>query len=215
MVVGAAGFGLRVQCHDGEGSDRRARAWAGTGRVEAASRGRGSGGEGRGCAPGARRFPGRLPTGGRRRQFVRPVSICSSCPPIAVALAPACVSQRRCSLRSGPRMGPRRSASRCRPTSWVPPSSPAAWPAAPLETLVAAVRAEGAFVNAASSEEGSGSPSRGGLPDTRARRTADGYRVTGEKTFTTWLPALRYALVSARVVEDERAKSNRSQRPTS
>jgi alkylation response protein AidB-like acyl-CoA dehydrogenase len=43
-------------------------------------------------------------------------------------------------------------------------------------------------------------PSRGGLPDTRAEKTPDGYRVTGEKTFTTWLPALRFALVSARLI---------------
>jgi alkylation response protein AidB-like acyl-CoA dehydrogenase len=74
-----------------------------------------------------------------------------------------------------------------------------AWPAAPLDLAIDAAINEGALINAASSEEGSGSPSRGGLPDTRAQRTPDGFRVTGEKTFTTWLPALRFALVSARL----------------
>jgi alkylation response protein AidB-like acyl-CoA dehydrogenase len=73
------------------------------------------------------------------------------------------------------------------------------WASAPLERLVAAVRDEGAFVNAASSEEGTGSPARGGLPDTSARLEGETFRVTGEKTFTTWLPALRFALVSARL----------------
>jgi alkylation response protein AidB-like acyl-CoA dehydrogenase len=77
-----------------------------------------------------------------------------------------------------------------------------AWPAVPFGRLIAAVRDEGALVNAAASEEGSGSPSRGGLPDTRAERTPKGYRVTGEKTFTTWLPALRFALVSARIISN-------------
>jgi alkylation response protein AidB-like acyl-CoA dehydrogenase len=82
-----------------------------------------------------------------------------------------------------------------------------AWPAAPLDTVLAAAVAEGALINAASSEEGSGSPSRGALPDTRAERTQDGYRLTGEKTFTTWLPALRYALVSARIVDPGAAEA--------
>jgi alkylation response protein AidB-like acyl-CoA dehydrogenase len=74
-----------------------------------------------------------------------------------------------------------------------------AWPAGPLDLAITAAVRDGALINAASSEEGSGSPSRGGLPDTRAERKNDGFRLTGEKTFTTWLPALRYALVSARL----------------
>ncbi len=78
-----------------------------------------------------------------------------------------------------------------------------AWPAAALEQLVQAVVRDGALVNSAASEEGSGSPSRGGLPDTRTVRTADGFRISGEKTFTTWLPALRFALVSSRIVDGD------------
>jgi alkylation response protein AidB-like acyl-CoA dehydrogenase len=77
-----------------------------------------------------------------------------------------------------------------------------AWPVVPFERLLSAARDEGALVNAASSEEGSGSPARGGLPATRAVRRGDAYVLTGEKTFTTWLPALRFALVSARLEND-------------
>ena len=82
-----------------------------------------------------------------------------------------------------------------------------AWPAPPFDRLVDAIGREGALVNAASSEEGSGSPSRGGLPDTRAIRRGAAYVVSGEKTFTTWLPALRFALVSARVDDSSAAVS--------
>jgi alkylation response protein AidB-like acyl-CoA dehydrogenase len=56
---------------------------------------------------------------------------------------------------------------------------------------------DGALLNAASTEDGSGSPSRGGLPATQAVAVDGGYRVTGEKTWTTWLPALRAVLVTA------------------
>ena len=80
-----------------------------------------------------------------------------------------------------------------------------AWPAPAFDRLAAAVRNEGALVNAASTEEGSGSPARGGLPNTRAVRTARGWRVTGQKTFTTWLGVLRFALVSARLVDEVEA----------
>ncbi|HVA86842.1 MAG TPA: acyl-CoA dehydrogenase family protein [Candidatus Saccharimonadales bacterium] len=74
-----------------------------------------------------------------------------------------------------------------------------AWPNEPVRQLVQSVVAEGALVNAASTEAGSGSPARGGLPATTATLDGDVYRVTGEKTWTTWLPVLRWALVSARL----------------
>jgi alkylation response protein AidB-like acyl-CoA dehydrogenase len=77
------------------------------------------------------------------------------------------------------------------------------WPAAPWDRLCREVVESGAFVNSAATEEGTGSPARGGLPETRARRDGDHWLVSGEKTFTTWLPALRFALVSARLDEDD------------
>jgi alkylation response protein AidB-like acyl-CoA dehydrogenase len=75
------------------------------------------------------------------------------------------------------------------------------WPAALRERLFRAVVDEGALVNAASTEEGGGSPARGAIPGMLASRdeTTGTWHLTGEKTWTTWLPALRFALVSARI----------------
>ena len=75
------------------------------------------------------------------------------------------------------------------------------WPPATRDRLFRAVVDEGALINAASTEEGGGSPARGAIPGTVAKPVDDGvtWRLTGEKTWTTWLPALRFALVSARV----------------
>jgi alkylation response protein AidB-like acyl-CoA dehydrogenase len=73
------------------------------------------------------------------------------------------------------------------------------WSAELRRWLEALVVDEAALLNAASTEEGSGSPARGGLPGTLAVPVADGYQLTGEKTWTSWLPALRAALVTATV----------------
>jgi alkylation response protein AidB-like acyl-CoA dehydrogenase len=74
------------------------------------------------------------------------------------------------------------------------------WPDAARRRLVRAVLDDGALINAASTEESGGSPSRGAIPGTVAAADPDGgWRLTGEKTWTTWLPALRLALVSARL----------------
>ncbi|HSS35090.1 MAG TPA: acyl-CoA dehydrogenase [Patescibacteria group bacterium] len=65
------------------------------------------------------------------------------------------------------------------------------------------IRDEGALINAASTEDAGGSPARGAVPETTATSmAAGGYRLTGEKSWTTWLPALRLALVSARIVDE-------------
>jgi alkylation response protein AidB-like acyl-CoA dehydrogenase len=63
---------------------------------------------------------------------------------------------------------------------------------------------DGAFINNAATEEGGGSPARGAIPGTMAT-PADGdtWRLTGEKTWTTWLPNLALAFVSARIAGDE------------
>lgn len=76
------------------------------------------------------------------------------------------------------------------------------WPDAARERLFGAIRDDGALVNNAATEERGGSPARGALPDTVARPAPDGgWLVEGEKTWTTFLPALRYAVVSARIEE--------------
>ena len=75
------------------------------------------------------------------------------------------------------------------------------WPAglrAWLERLVL----DGGLLNSAGTEEGSGSPARGGIPATAATPVDGGFRLTGEKTWTTWLPALRAALVTALIKPD-------------
>ena len=79
----------------------------------------------------------------------------------------------------------------------------AAWPAPTRERVYAAIVEDGALVNNAATEEGGGSPARGAIPGTVAEPDGDGWRLTGEKTWTTWLPALRLAFVTARIVEPD------------
>ena len=68
------------------------------------------------------------------------------------------------------------------------------------ERVFRAVVRDGALVNNAATEEGGGSPARGAIPGTTVVAAADGaWRLTGEKTWTTWLPNLTHAFVSARV----------------
>jgi alkylation response protein AidB-like acyl-CoA dehydrogenase len=59
---------------------------------------------------------------------------------------------------------------------------------------------DGALFNNAGTEDGGGSPARGAIPGTVATAGVDGtWQITGEKTWTTWLPNLAFAFVSARV----------------
>jgi len=71
------------------------------------------------------------------------------------------------------------------------------WP----EPLYAAVLAESArrptLLNAVRVEPELGSPARGGLPATVARRTAEGWSITGHKRFATGAEGLSYFLVWA------------------
>jgi alkylation response protein AidB-like acyl-CoA dehydrogenase len=81
----------------------------------------------------------------------------------------------------------------------------AAFPEAVRTELYRAIVERGAFVNNAATEEGGGSPARGAIPGTTAIQDADAgaWRLTGEKTWTTWLPNLAYAFVTARISEDD------------
>lgn len=71
--------------------------------------------------------------------------------------------------------------------------------------LYAGVLAESArrptLLNAVRVEPDLGSPTRGGLPDTVARRTADGWSISGHKRFATGAEGLSYFLVWARTDE--------------
>ncbi len=66
-----------------------------------------------------------------------------------------------------------------------------------LASLYRDIVQRGALINRADSEKGTGSPSRGGRPQTTARLTEQGYVLNGTKTFTTLSPALGFFLVSA------------------
>lgn len=76
-----------------------------------------------------------------------------------------------------------------------------AWPTDRFAALCRAIVAEGALINSCASEPELGSPSRGGLPKTRAARDGEGYRITGRKTFSSGAPVLSYALIPA-VLDD-------------
>jgi len=70
------------------------------------------------------------------------------------------------------------------------------------DRLFRAIVEDGALVNNAATEEGGGSPARGAVPGTTAVAEADGtWRLAGEKTWTTWLPNLSHAFVTARVAD--------------
>jgi alkylation response protein AidB-like acyl-CoA dehydrogenase len=58
------------------------------------------------------------------------------------------------------------------------------------------------LINALRVEPELGTPARGGLPATTAVRTAEGWRLTGRKIYSTGSPILRYGLVWART-DDE------------
>lgn len=63
--------------------------------------------------------------------------------------------------------------------------------------------ADGALVNVLRVEPGLGTPARGGLPATLARRTPSGWSISGHKTTATGAPGLTWMLVFARTDEAE------------
>jgi alkylation response protein AidB-like acyl-CoA dehydrogenase len=80
-------------------------------------------------------------------------------------------------------------------------------PAGLREELFRAIVEDGALVNNAATEEGGGSPARGAIPGTTATADTDGaWRLTGEKTWTTWLPNLTHAFVTARIADTDPAE---------
>jgi alkylation response protein AidB-like acyl-CoA dehydrogenase len=61
----------------------------------------------------------------------------------------------------------------------------------------------GALINTLRVEPALGSPSRGGLPETVARRTETGWRLTGHKIYSTGAPILKWYSVWAKTDEAE------------
>jgi alkylation response protein AidB-like acyl-CoA dehydrogenase len=79
----------------------------------------------------------------------------------------------------------------------------AGWPAHLKALVVEDALANGGLINALRVEPDLGTPARGGLPATVARRTADGWRLSGRKIYSTGAPALAWMVVWARTDELE------------
>lgn len=77
------------------------------------------------------------------------------------------------------------------------------WKTSDFDQLAKEVAAEQKMVNRAASEPATGSPARGGRPETTAKEIDGKYYITGRKTFTSMASALDYFLVSAYVEEKD------------
>lgn len=85
------------------------------------------------------------------------------------------------------------------------------WSGTTRDRMLHEVVTAGGLYNTADSEAGLGSPSRGGAFATTARSTADGcWRISGRKSWTTLSPALRWAGVSATVLDDRGEPADRA-----
>ncbi len=81
------------------------------------------------------------------------------------------------------------------------------WPAATFERVCreiveAGQRGQPALINSLATEPEMGSPSRGGLPRTRAERVAHGWRLNGRKSFSSGSSVLHWATIAATVEQD-------------
>jgi alkylation response protein AidB-like acyl-CoA dehydrogenase len=77
------------------------------------------------------------------------------------------------------------------------------WPAPIAQLVLSDAATKGALINALRVEADLGTPLRGGLPATTARRTADGWSISGRKIYSTGVAGLSWWLVWARTDESE------------
>ncbi|NOU69249.1 acyl-CoA dehydrogenase [Paenibacillus sp. LMG 31461] len=77
------------------------------------------------------------------------------------------------------------------------------WPEAIFADLCRSVVSDGTMINTFASEAASGSPSRGGKPETTAVPTPGGWLITGRKTFSTLSPILDRFVVSAFIPDED------------
>lgn len=75
------------------------------------------------------------------------------------------------------------------------------WPRALAELVQRGAVETGALLNILRVEPELGSPARGGLPDTIARRSGESWRLSGRKIYSTGAPGLTWGLVWARTDE--------------
>jgi len=78
------------------------------------------------------------------------------------------------------------------------------WPEALYASFCKEVVSKGVTINHFASERATGSPSRGGKPETTAIRTAGGFLINGRKTYSTLSPDVSYFTVSAWLEEENR-----------
>jgi alkylation response protein AidB-like acyl-CoA dehydrogenase len=74
-----------------------------------------------------------------------------------------------------------------------------AWPAGTYAEVLAESAVRPTLINALRVEPDLGTPARGGVPATTARRTPDGWEITGHKIFSTGATGLRWMQVWARI----------------
>jgi alkylation response protein AidB-like acyl-CoA dehydrogenase len=78
------------------------------------------------------------------------------------------------------------------------------WPDILFSQLCRDIVSDGAMINTFASESATGSPARGGRPETTAVRTDGGWLISGRKTFSTLSPILDRFVVSAYIPEEDR-----------
>ncbi|MFB9861251.1 acyl-CoA dehydrogenase family protein [Salinicoccus siamensis] len=74
-----------------------------------------------------------------------------------------------------------------------------AWDTEKYRSVVQDVLNDGALVNNIATEPATGSPTRGGRPETTAQKKNGKWILNGRKTFATLSPILKYAIVSATI----------------
>jgi len=77
------------------------------------------------------------------------------------------------------------------------------WPEDVFADLCRSVVKDGTMINTFASEAATGSPSRGGMPETTAVSADGGWRITGRKTFSTLSPILDRFVVTAYIPEEQ------------
>jgi alkylation response protein AidB-like acyl-CoA dehydrogenase len=77
------------------------------------------------------------------------------------------------------------------------------WEEEKFKLLCEKVMTEKALINRAASEPATGSPTRGGMPETQAILQGDKWVLNGRKNFTSMAKVLDYSLVSARIGESD------------
>lgn len=81
------------------------------------------------------------------------------------------------------------------------------WKEEIYEKFAKDVVATGALINNAATEPATGSPTRGGRPETTAKKVKDGWVLNGRKSFTTLAPILDYIAVTATIDETDQVGS--------